>query len=515
MIRRGLILAVSVTALLAVPAHGTSLPVRTFAMSVGPDGRPADGDSSRPALSATGDKVAFDSAATNLAPDANGAVRDVFVRDVLGRTTQVVSLAPDGSAANGPSTHAAIGGDVVVFQSDASNLVAGDANGVTDIFARAPGGPIVRVSVGLGGAEPNAASTDADVSADGRYVAFVSSASNLVEDDTNNAPDIFVRDLRSGQVRILTADGDGPSGAPAISPDGRYVSFASKAGNLVRGDTNRIQDVFLADVRRQRLTRVSVNERRRQQNRAVIAPFWQISDVSRNGRYVVFDSDATNLVRRDRNRDTDVFARDTRRNRTVRVSLDKFGFEADNDSFHPSVSPDGAYVVFQSFATRLAAGDGPKEDVFLYDFHVFAPTTISVGARGEQRGRERMKQVLQRPRVTADGRIAAFTSTASNLIRGDYNSAEDVFLRVTVPGKARIRGLSRVERTSRPRLRLSADDRRVKEFLCDLDGVRIACGRSTRLPRIGPGKHVLRVRAGGPGMLFQSRPVVRNFRVAR
>ena len=515
MIRRILVLAVPAAALLVAPAGGANLPVRTFAMSVGVDGGPADGASTRPALSARGNTVAFDSVATNLAPDGNGPIRDVFVRDVSARSTQLVSKGPNREAANGPSSHAAIGGDVVVFQSDASNLVPGDANGKRDVFARDPDGSLVRVSIGRDGAEPNGDSSDADISADGSQVVFVSTASNLVTGDTNGTADVFVRDLRTGQTRIVARDANGPSGAPAISPDGGYVSFASKATNLVRGDTNRIQDVFLADLERPRITRESVNVRGQQQNRAVIAPFWQVSDVGRNGRFMVFDSDATNLVLADRNRDTDVFARDTRRNVTRRVSLDKFGFEGDNDSFNPSISPDGAFVAFQSFAARLAAGDGPKEDVFLYDFNVFAPTTISVGARGQQRGRERGGQVLQRPRVSADGLVVAFTSTASNLVGSDPNGVEDVFLRRTAPPRVRVRGLSRIERTSRPRLELSADDPRVREFLCELDGVRIRCGRSTRLPRIGRGRHVLRVRAGGPGMLFQKRPVVRRFRVAR
>lgn len=514
MILRALTLAALGAALLATPASSTSLPERTFSMSLGVNNGLADGASTRPALSADGKEIAFDSVATNLTLDANGAVRDIFLRDVVANATRLITQAPNGDAANGPSSHAAIGGNVVAFQSDASNLVPGDGNGLRDVFARGARGPVVRVSEAAGGGDPNGVSSDADVSADGRYVVFVSAASNLVPGDTNGVVDVFVRDLVAGSTQRVT-DGNGPSAAPAISPDGGYVSFASAASNLVSGDDNGVQDVFMADLVRSRIERVSVSSSEREQNRAVIEPFPQVSDLSRDGLFVVFDSDATNLVRGDRNRDTDVFLRNTRRDVTIRVSLDKYGFEADNDSFNPSISPDGRFTVFQSFASRLAEGDGPKEDVFVYDRAIGAPTVLSVGARGQRRGKETSAQLLQRPRISADGRIAAFTSTASNLVADDANRVEDVFLRVTVPARARISGLAAVERTPRPTLRLSADDRRVREFLCELDGVRVRCGRRTTLPRIGPGAHVLRVWAGGPGMLYQRPPVVRRFRVAR
>jgi Tol biopolymer transport system component len=517
--RRVLIAATFAVALSAAPARSTSLPIRTYAVSAGVNNGSATGASTRPSLSASGTKVAFDSVATNLALDPNGDVRDVFVRDVPADTTRLVSQGPTAEPANGPSSHAAIGGSVVAFQSEASNLVAGDGNGLRDIFARGESGPVVRVSVSADGGDPNGLSSDADISSDGRYVAFVSAASNLVPGDDNGVADVFVRDLKNGStVRVSErggADGDGASTAPAISPDGGFVSFASAAKNLVNDDGNGVQDVFLADLGRARIERMSVSSAEREQNRAVIEPFPQISDVSRDGRFVAFDSDATNLVKGDRNRDTDVFVRDRRAGTTGRVSIDKFGFEADNDSFNPSISPTGRFVVFQSFASRLAPGDGPKEDVFLYDRERFAPTVLSVGSHGQKREKEIARQLLQRPRINENGLLAAFTSTAPNLVADDDNKAEDVFLRVTAAPKARIvRGASGTVRGPRPKVVLSADDRRVTDFLCNLDGVRIACGRRTTLPRIGPGQHVLRVRAGGPGMLFQTAPLLRVFRVS-
>ena len=140
-----------------------------------------------------------------------------------------------------------------------------------------------------------------------------------------------------------------------------------------------------------------------------------------------------------------------------------------------------------------------------------------MGHRGQTRGRELTRQLLQRPRLSGDGLLVAFSSTARNLVAEDTNGAEDVFVRVTAPARARIvRGPRGVIRSSRPRLVLSADDRQVKDFICQLDGVRIACGRRTRLPRLAPGPHLLQVLAGGPGINFDPKGlVVRRFRVAR
>lgn len=519
---RVLILCGLLLAAAAPAARTESLPLRTFAVSASGYAATANGASTRPAISSSGDLVAFDSVATGLTPEPTGGVRQVFARTLqngaVSRVT-LVSQAPSGQAGDGESGHAAVGGGRVVFQSTATNLVPGDRNGVRDVFARNGRSPVQRVSVATDGGDANGPSGEADVSADGRFVVFVSSATNLVPGDDNGVADVFVRDLRQNVTLRVSQSPKGvaadlPSSAPAISPDGRWVSFASSARTLMPRRGNGVPDVYLADLLTGALEQISVNSRERPQNKAVIAPFSQVSDVSRGGRYVVFDSDATNLVAGDRNRDTDVFVRDRRRGTTERVSVDKFGFEGDNDSFYPSISPDGRFVVFDSFATNLAEGDGPKEDAFVYDRRRRAPVVASVGDRGQTRGRELRRQILQRPRISADGRLVAFTSTARNLVGGDANEAEDVFLRVTDPARVRVvTGPRGTIRGARPLLRLGADDEQAKEFLCTLDGVRIRCGRRTRLPRLGPGTHRLEVRAGGPGMLYQGVPEVLRYRI--
>ncbi|HVL94753.1 MAG TPA: hypothetical protein VM266_02730 [Solirubrobacteraceae bacterium] len=482
-------------------------------------GADPDGASRRPDLSAAGRLLTFESTATNLAADPNGAVRDVFVRDLAAGSTQLVSVTPDGGGADGASGGATIasGGGLVVFESDATNLVEGDTNGVRDIFARAGGGPVRRISVAADGGQANGPSAEPDVSMDGRFVTFTSAADNLVPGDRNGVEDVFVRDTVADTTRRVSAragvEPDGRSRASAIAARGRYVTFHSTATNLVRGDTNRVADVFLRDLRTGRIERVSVSSRGVQQNRAVAQPFFIVADVSRDGRFVVFDSDADNLVRRDTNRDTDVFVRDLHFGRTERVSLTVRGRQGDNDSYFPAISPDGRYVGFSSFAGNLWPGDAAGEDVFVHDRRLGITTLLTATADGRRRGAEAQRQLLRRPALAVHAGRVAFTSTAP-LTGADRNRAEDVFVRRTAAADGRIvRGPRGVTRERRPRIRLAADDPRARVFVCRLDRRVILCPRDGRLPRLRPGRHRLKVRAGGAGLRFDPTPAVRRFRV--
>ena len=206
-----------------------------------------------PAISADGRFVAFNSFASNLVPgDTNGAT-DIFVRDRELGTTRRVGVGLGGVQANEASTAAAVSanGRFVAFDSFASNLVPGDDNFARDVFVydrRA--GTTRRVSVGSAGS--NGESFFPAISADGRFVAFVSSATDLVPGDTNNEDDIFVRDLELGATRRVSVgpggtQGNGPSSGPALSADGRFVAFEIAANTLVPGDTNGATDIFVRD----------------------------------------------------------------------------------------------------------------------------------------------------------------------------------------------------------------------------------------------------------------------------
>jgi Tol biopolymer transport system component len=200
-----------------------------------------------PAVSADGSLVAFDSA--NLLPDNRHLVHDVFTRNVPSAVTTLISAAnlalpsqtPDGIS--GFTTFSvSSNGQFVAFYSDADNLVAGDTNGFRDVFVRdLVAGTNYLVSVNTNGTAGDCLSTDPAISGDGRYVAFTSSADNLVAGDTNNAQDVFVRDLLAGTTTLVSVSTDGidpgnsDSYSPVISANGRYVLFRSKASNLAAG----------------------------------------------------------------------------------------------------------------------------------------------------------------------------------------------------------------------------------------------------------------------------------------
>jgi Tol biopolymer transport system component len=504
------------TALLAVVSSvgATVLPTRTLLVSTPPTGGPADGSSQNPVLSTTGRVIAFDTTATNLGlPDVNGRVRDVFVSDLVSGERRLVSAPGPDVGADGPSSNPVMSrdGQRVIFVSEATNLSPADSNRVADIFVRESRGPIERVTVGLGGTAPDGPSSQPDVSADGRFVVFTSAATNLVPNDTNGHRDVFLRDLAAGytarvSVSSAGAEGNGPSDTPSISANARVISFASHANNLVRGDTNEVADVFVR-IPVSRLTeRVSVSSRGSQQNRAVSAPFTQVSDLSRDGRVVVFESDATNLVRPDTNRHTDVFRHDRRTRRTTLISVDSLGFQGNNDSFAPTITPSARYVSFQSFSTNLASGGGPREDIFLRDLVLGTTSVVNVPANGGTRAPELVSQLLQRPSIANNGTIAAFSSTAPNLTQGDTNEAQDVFVRFLAAPQGKTTRRARPGR--RPVVYLGADDPLATHFVCRVDDMLpFACrAGAVRLPRgLSPGRHALNARAGGPGMLYDPR----------
>ncbi|MPY76872.1 MAG: hypothetical protein GEU87_21770, partial [Alphaproteobacteria bacterium] len=223
---------------------------------------------------------------------------------------------------------------------------------VLALTASADIGDTIRVSVNSAGVEGNNNSFGSSVSADGRYVVFDSAASNLVAGDTNNASDVFVHDTSSGattrvSVNSAGVEGNDTSFSPSVSADGRYVAFHSAASNLVAGDTNGVSDVLVHDTSSGDTIRVSVDSAGVEGN----ADSFDLS-VSADGRYVAFRSFATTLVAGDTNNAFDVFVHDTSTGDTIRVSVNGAGTEGNNNSFGSSVSADGRYVVFDSAASN-------------------------------------------------------------------------------------------------------------------------------------------------------------------
>ena len=380
------------------------------------------------ALSADGRYVVFHSYRPSLVRNDRNGVADVFLRDLERGETHLVSATFDGSTANAYAADASISADGrhVAFFSPASDLVSGDRNGSGDIFVwnRATG---VRelASVGSSGAQANDESLESAISADGRYVAFTSFASNLARNDTNGWSDVFLRDRQAGYTERVSvaSDGhqaDGNSWQPCVSADGRFVAFYSTASNLVPDDQGDMQDVFVRDRQTRQTRRISETADGTAANGYSVQPA-----LSGNGRYVAFVSDADNLAPGDTNGRIDVFVRDLETGAVERVSVSSSGTQGNGGSYEPALSADGRYVVFESFASNLVPGDTNRsDDVFVHDRETHTTSRVSSGVSGVQ-----ADDANSTPSVSADGRYVAFRSDASNLAPNDGNRSSDVYVK--------------------------------------------------------------------------------------
>ncbi len=415
--------------MLLLGGRGSASGSATERVSVDSNEAQADGNSFYLSISADGRYVAFDSFASNLVAGDTNNNRDVFVRDRQAGTTERVSVDSSGAQGNNSSgLGLAISADgrYVAFTSSASNLVSGDTNTYTDVFVRdRQAGTTERVSVDSNGVQANYESLFPAISADGRYVAFHSAASNLVAGDTNGTIDIFVRDRQAGTTERVSVDSgeaeaNNDSYSAAISADGRYVAFSSRASNLVSGDTNNFDDIFVRDRQAGTTERVSVDSGEAEAN-----GYSYSAAISADGQYVAFDSGASNLVSGDTNAYTDVFVRDRQAGTTERVSVDSSEAQGNFGGTDPSISADGGYVAFTSDATNLVPGDtNVSLDIFVRDRQAGTTERVSLdsgGAEGNHHSSE--------PSISGDGRYVAFQSAASNLVPGDTNNASDIFVR--------------------------------------------------------------------------------------
>ena len=410
--------------------------VRTF--RVAPPGIDPNGASADPSIGDNGLLVAFASQASNLGPVVgNRRVSNIYMFNLVDGRVSLVSAGLGGRPANGASTAPSISanGQVVAFASQATNLVAGIHTRFSEIYVRTGSGPVRLLSRAFGGEQPDGDSIAPAISADGRYVAFTSSSDNLVAGDDNAASDVFVADLATGALRRVSISsrgrqGTGASYNPSVSGDGRLISFTSAASNLVPRDRNRVPDVFVRDQLTHTTRRVSVSSRGHGQNASIAPPFTQVSDLSADGHYIVFDSGASNLAAGTSGGHENVFRHSLVTGGTSLVSRSSRGREGDNDSFSPSTSADGQVTVFESFADNLAPASAPGANVFAREIPSNKTLTLDVAPDGRPRGPEIDSKLLQRPAVSANGLVVAFSSAADNLVASDYNGAEDLFLRV-------------------------------------------------------------------------------------
>jgi Tol biopolymer transport system component len=390
-------------------------------------------------ISADGRLVAFD------APEPfvpGRASRQVYVFDRTNATTQLVSVVAGGTA-DGDSLHPSISADgrYVAFVSRATNLVAADTNGLADVFVRdRTSGITIRDSVSSTGAQSSGSSwldSDRSLSADGRYLVFRSGSSNLVLGDTNARDDVFLRDRVSGTTTRVSVDSGamqatgGDSGWPAISNDGAWIVFESTAGDLVTLDTNAQRDVFLHHRPTGATTRVSVATGGGEGSGGRFGA--GSPSVNADGSAVVFHADFTNLVAGDTNDAADVFLHARVGGATSRVSVPAPGAQAvGGPSAFGVVSDDGRTVVFGSGATNLVAGDtNLLAEPFAQTVSSGAMARVAFVPGGGEAGGPPFGPSLTttgQAATSADGRFIAFTSTLATLVLEDVDIARDVFV---------------------------------------------------------------------------------------
>ena len=440
---------------------GSAAPGTTERVSVASSGAQANGLSDRPSMSADGRFVTFEGvpSASNLVPNDTNNAPDVFVRDRELHTTERVSVDSAGAQSDNGSAFAAISADgrFVAFQSVATNLVPGDTNNRIDVFVHdRQSGETTRVSVTSDGSQATVGGSAPAISGDGRYIAFLSNGPDLVPDDTNGSTDVFLHDRQTGVTSRVSVDsagtqGNGQSIAPALSSDGKFVGFVSAASNLVANDTNGAQDVFVHELQTGVTSRVSVASGGSEGNGASgdtsgMGAADHDGYLSGDGRIVTFSSAASDLVAGDTNGVADIFVHDRHTGSTSRISLDSGGAQANGDSFFPTITPDSRFVAFGSLASNLVAGDtNAVADVFVHDRQTGITSRVSVDSSGTQ-GNEDSPQGdagFEPPVMSSDGSLVAFASFASNLVPGDTNGAWDIFVnrQIAVGGVAELPGV--------------------------------------------------------------------------
>ena len=399
-----------------------STPPTIQRVSVASDGTQGNGDSDdenesySTSVSADGRFVAFASLADNLVPGDTNGYRDIFVRDRTSGITTRVSTDSQGNQANGGSSRPSISADgrYVAFESWADNLVGGDTDGYTNVFIKdLASGVTTRIDTGGHGYGDSSCPS---ISANGKYVAFLTFLNGIYS--------VWVQDRASGIITPVSTDiaGDqanGTSDRPSISADGRYVAFDSWASNLVSGDTNGVSDVFVKDLVTGITIRNSTDSEGNQGNNSSSSP-----QINAAGRYVAFCSVASNLVGGDTFGRSDVFVKDLVSGITTRVSTSSAGNQALGDSNYLGMSTDGRYVVFDSDANNLVSGDtNARRDVFVKDVASGITMRLSTDVAGNQGNGD--SYALG---ITADGRYVTFRGAAGNLVGGDTNGKRDIFL---------------------------------------------------------------------------------------
>lgn len=386
-------------------------------------------------LSSNGRYVLF-TTAEKIVPEDTNTYSDVHLLDRATKIVKRISVGPNNLQANGHSSadkqSISADGRYIVFQSYASNLTTGaPPSGFihTYVYDRVAGTNEI-IDVSSTGAMANGATSKATISADGRFVAFSSTASNLVVNDTNGLGDVFLRD-RNNKTTVLVSistnniqANDHSSTqydyAPSVSADGRYVVFTTRATNLVPGDTNNF-DVFVRDIVAGTTKRVSNGISGAQPNGESGS-----GRISSDGHYVLFASSASNIIANDTNNSSDLFMFDLVANSYERVNISAAGAQANAGASYAAISQDGRFIAYNTTATNILNDGGPGGHVpVIYDRLNRVVERVSVSSTGQLVG----DAGGMTPSISADGKIVAFSTYSGQLVPNDTNNKYDVFVR--------------------------------------------------------------------------------------
>lgn len=403
---------------------------RTVRVSVSSGEVEGDAVSRYHAMSTDGRFVAFASAATTLVSGDTNGKTDIFVRDTVAGTTERVSVATDGTEANddsgGPCDIAiSADGRFVAFASAATNLIASDTNGVADIFVRdRQSRTTSRVSVGAGNTEAAGRSWGPAISGDGRYVAFATLA-NLTDGGTRDLADVYVFDRQlgtpacasRGTESALSDGASAGSGRVAISGDGRYVAFDSLATNLVAADTNGVADIFVRDMTLGTTEIASLTASGGQAD----GDSYDFA-MSADARVIAFTSAATNLVDGDSATTRRLFVRNRQLLTTQRVSLAPDGTAGNDADALPALSGNGRFVAWASLSTNLvpAVDTNTDADIYVRDLLAGKTACISLDRQGHTAGGAYTA-------LSGDGRFVTFDSASADVVPNDRNAVADIF----------------------------------------------------------------------------------------
>jgi hypothetical protein len=434
--RRGWLLpALASLALLGATLPAAAIattPASTVRVSVGVAAAEANGYSARASLSGDGSVVAFRSEASNLIEGGTTGIPGIFVRDRNTGVTELASVSLTGGEANGLADWPAISFDgySAAFVSVATNLVA-IPTAHYQVYVRDRSTPatarteLVSITSDVPG---NGDSQGPAISDDGGLVAFSSEATNLDPHDGDAGRDVYVRDLVAHTTKLVSVDptgttrGNAESFAPAISGNGRFVAFWSKATNLVAGTSGATWGVYVRDLLMDQTERVDLTPAGAQSVGS--ADPSGPPAISGDGRFVAFGSSAADIVAADVDSDADIFVRDRTSGTTVLASVGALG-PANAAALSPSISMYGRFVAFRSAATNLVDGDtNGKVDVFVRDLQENTTKRVSVSSAGVEANADCSGAV-----ISPVGRTIAFDSAATNLVTSDGNSTSDVFVR--------------------------------------------------------------------------------------